>query len=447
MRPPPETERGERERLLRERWAALPEALKHPAQLAGRSAVACGATHHVMERCDFACSCCYLGPEANKTEALPFEDVKAQLDELRAHLGPGGKAQITAGEVTLLPVDDLGRIVAYARAIGLDPMVMTHGQHFMDDPAYLERLVAVHGLRKISVHIDSTQRGRRGVPKNAGEIELNRVREAFAALIRRTRERTGHHLVAASTITVTEDNVGELAEVSCWFLANADAFRLLSFLPVAHVGRTRDGGKSDGLDDRLWAGVEAAVGRPINRHPMHFGHSKCNSTVPLIVGGDRGRTTVFEGLREGNANDVAMFSEAAEKIGPAWQWDGRLAANLASLTQCFLRRPGLLARSLIYGARRGCAEAPRLARMAAGALARGRRPRLSPFLVVVHRFMNPAELDTEEGRERVDACVFKVPVNGEMISMCEMNARGVREKIDGSLKKSRQTANAAGPKT
>ncbi|MEX2581381.1 MAG: hypothetical protein WD342_20155 [Verrucomicrobiales bacterium] len=87
------TKGAERRRLLEARWDSLPETLRHPTQLAGRTAVACAATHHVMERCDFACTCCYLGPEANKTEALPFAEVKKQLDEIRAHLGPGGQTQ------------------------------------------------------------------------------------------------------------------------------------------------------------------------------------------------------------------------------------------------------------------------------------------------------------------------------------------------------------------
>ena len=87
-----------------------------------------------MERCDFGCTSCYLTPSANKTPALPFEEVARQLDTLRAALGPAGKVQITAGEVTLLPVEALGRIVDHARAIGLDPMVMSHGQRFDEEP-------------------------------------------------------------------------------------------------------------------------------------------------------------------------------------------------------------------------------------------------------------------------------------------------------------------------
>ena len=62
---------------------------------------------------------CYLSEEANYARPQPFPEVRAQLDALRAELGPGGKVQITSGEVTLLVSEKLGRIVAYAREIGL----------------------------------------------------------------------------------------------------------------------------------------------------------------------------------------------------------------------------------------------------------------------------------------------------------------------------------------
>ena len=117
-----------------------------------------------MEKCNFACTSCYLTELGNRTEPLPFEKVRHQLDTLRRHLGPGAKAQITSGEVTLLPVDELGRIVRYALEIGLDPMVMTNGERFRRDPEYLVALVRDHGLRKIGLHIDTTQKGRRWHP-------------------------------------------------------------------------------------------------------------------------------------------------------------------------------------------------------------------------------------------------------------------------------------------
>jgi hypothetical protein len=53
--------------------------------------------------------------------------------------------------------------------------------------------------------------------------------------------------------------------------------------------------------------------------------------------------------------------------------------------------------------------------------------RIGGFSVVSHHFMSPEELRTERGQERLDACLFRVPVGGEMVSMCRVNAGGVRE--------------------
>ena len=90
------------------------EHLRTDQQLAGVAAVGCGATHGVMERCNFACTSCYLSDVANRTPPLEFAEVKGQLNDLLDHLGSGGKVQITSGEVTLLSKHELGRIVAYA---------------------------------------------------------------------------------------------------------------------------------------------------------------------------------------------------------------------------------------------------------------------------------------------------------------------------------------------
>lgn len=431
--PAHESPAAERRRLLQARWASLPAALRHPRQLAGRTAVACGATHHVMERCDFACTCCYLGPEANRTAALPLAEVRRQLDEIRAHLGPGGPTQITAGEVTLLPVDALGAIIAYARSIQLDPMVMTHGQRLLDEPAYLHRLMVEYGLEKISLHIDATQRGRRGVAAGVTETGLTPVREACARLIREARARTGRPLTAASTITVTEDNVGALAAVTRWFLANADAFHLLSFLPVAAVGRTRVAARAAGLDERIWQAVEEAVGRPLERRALHFGHAACNTTVPLVVARGGGRRAVFECLRPGHPEDAQLFLDWVERTEAPWHWSASLATHFRALARTGVRHPRLLGRAAGWLARRLVAESPELARVLAGAWRRRARPAFTPFLVVLHQFMSAEELDTDLGRERLAACVFKVPVEGAMIPMCEMNARGIRAALDRRL--------------
>lgn len=53
-----------------------------------------------------------------------------------------------------------------------------------------------------------------------------------------------------------------------------------------------------------------------------------------------------------------------------------------------------------------------------------------PLMVVVHRFMEPGELQMELGRQRLEACVFKWPVDGEMVSLCEVNATNLRRQLN-----------------
>ena len=43
--------------------------------------------------------------------------------------------------------------------------------------------------------------------------------------------------------------------------------------------------------------------------------------------------------------------------------------------------------------------------------------------------MSADELETPIGRERLDLCAFQVPIEGEMRSMCEVNALGLRDRF------------------
>ena len=101
--------------LLAANWAHLPEPLRTPHQMLGRQGNGCGATIGAMPRCDFACRGCYLGEEANKTPAESVEAIKAQMRALRPILGPAGNLQLTDGEVTLRPVEEVVELLQYAR--------------------------------------------------------------------------------------------------------------------------------------------------------------------------------------------------------------------------------------------------------------------------------------------------------------------------------------------
>ncbi len=56
----------EKQRLLRARWDSLDVHWRTPGQGFGQQATGCGATLGVHPRCDFACTGCYLGADANR---------------------------------------------------------------------------------------------------------------------------------------------------------------------------------------------------------------------------------------------------------------------------------------------------------------------------------------------------------------------------------------------
>lgn len=334
-------------------WQSLPVAQRTDGQIAGVTAVGCGATHSIMERCNFSCTSCYLSEAANATRPAPFEDVCRQLDDLRSYLGPAGKCQITSGEVTLLPADELGRIVEYALRIGLDPMVMTNGERLLDDPDYLLTLVREYGLRKLSFHVDATQRGRPGWRRDQHEDELHTQRDRFADLVRTTRRQTGAVLHAAMTMTVTETNAAGVPAVIDWALDNADAIRLVSFLPVAPVGRTRDAPASEQsieLDlDGVWRLVCCGAGQPIHRDALQFGHRECNITVPVLILHTGANRHIIEVVRQHRRWDRRIMRRALREFAPDVRVDDRLASTMLRLALRLLARPLTLLELAAYG--------------------------------------------------------------------------------------------------
>ena len=309
-------------------------------------------------------------------------------------------------------------------------MVMSHGQRFLDEPEYLKSLVKDYDLRKISIHIDTTQRGRPNTNGLTSELELHQVRDACADLIRWVRKETGLPLHAASTVTVTNQNLEEMSEVSEWFFQNSDAFRLLSFQPVADVGRTRKAHSTAILNSELWKHIYTAARRSFNPQPLLYGHPKCNNVVPLIVTKVKDEHFIFEGLRKDNEDDASMFSHAMEHFDGELDWTASWWKNLPVFIRTFLHNPSLFTHSLRWGVKRLAAEKARFKSLWQACWKARSLPKIHPFLLVVHNFMSPHELTTEEGKERLDACVFKLSVDGEIISMCEMNASDLRATLD-----------------
>jgi len=433
---------AEKRKILAERWEALDPAMRLPGQGLGQKATGCGATIGIQPRCDFSCTGCYLGREANRIPPLPTAAVLRQLDTLRAWLGPKSNVQITDGEVTLRPVEELVEILRHARSIGVIPMLMTHGDGFRRRPGLLERLMEEGGLTEVSIHVDVTQRGRHGVRVPKSEMDLMPLRDELADLVRQARRQTGRPLRAATTLTITSENLPGVADVVRWTIRNRDAFSLISFQPLAQVGRTRKG--LQGVTaDALWreigrATAEFGLALDERAEPMHFGHPDCTRFVPLLVLERRGSPPrLFEIIRN-HPEDVAVMQEFFERgLGGAAFRDDLPMEKLARGAGMICAAPGwFLGRVRRWAGTRLREEAgTSFAALVLDAL-RG-RVRVDGLTLTSHHFMSPAEVRTEPGRERLAACVFRLPYKGEMVPMCQMNAEGVRERfyaeiMDGS---------------
>ncbi len=399
-------------------WARLPEALRGPTQFLGRHLAGCGATIGAMPRCDFACAGCYLGADANKARPRALEEIRAQLHELRAWLGPAGNVQITDGEVSLRDEAEVIAMIRYAREIGLVPMLMTHGETFRRQPGLLPRLMTEGGLSEISIHIDTTQRGRRDhFARARTEAELDPLRAEFAAIIREARRATGRPLTAASTVTVARENLAGVAGIVRCFLGLADAFKMVSFQPLAEVGRTQAHLRGV-TPDELWAQIAAGAGdAEISRGEGWLGHPACTRFVQgLAVPPAKDRAPRLVPLyRRDQPGEMRVLNELLDRAsGGSFRFDGARQA---------------LRRAAAFAARHGFFALTRLLPQLAKLRWRAGTWRARYFTIVSHHFMSAAELATPLGQERLEVCAFKVPINGELKSMCAVNALGLREEF------------------
>jgi hypothetical protein len=253
-------------------------------------------------------------------------------------------------------------------------------------------------------------------------------------MVRVAKRRTGLPLRPATTMTVTRENIDGVPDVVRWLTRNSDAFRMISFQPIAQVGRTEDGLGGGVSVDELWErisdglyGAGAAPDRLL-RGQKWLGHSACNRFVHGLVARRAGGEPTFHPVREeGDPTDERVVDgflrrfggvsfrldgpaeRAARMVGIAAHAPGFVARNLAPFALHWLRRldPGHPARALRDLARK--------------------RLEVNGLAIVSHHFMSRAEIESPLGQERLSQCVFHVPVGDRLVSMCEVNALGVRD--------------------
>lgn len=419
---------------MRNNWERVPVQLRVLEQLLGRATNGCGATIGAMPRCDFACVGCYLGHEANTVPPQPVEAIKEQMRRLKPQLGQPGNLQLTDGEVTLRPVEEVIELLRYAREIGHLPMLMTHGDSFRRRPGLLERLMTEGGLREVSIHIDTPQRGRRDYRNVEREEDLHPLRDEFVALIQKAKRVTGLPLHVATTLTVTEGNLAGIADVMRWLLRNSGVFSVVSFQPVAQVGRTADGLGGGVAVEALWDEIRSGIGDgaargQVDRGTLYVGHPACNRYLLGLVVQEDGRTPRYFPVRQvGDPLDDRIAGVFLDRFGGVSLRDRQGAETIGTIGGLVRRDPGFFARNAVpyigrwlhrLGEGRPLWFFGRVVR---------RQVRLTKLTVITHHFMSREELESPLGRERISTCVFHVPIGDRLVSMCEVNATDLRDR-------------------
>ncbi len=429
--------------VLRDRWAALPEAVRTPEQLLGRHAVGCEGTHGVFPKCNLTCSPCYHSRDANKVR-IDGSHTVAQIDQQMAYLakrrGPRAHAQLIGGEVSLLAPDDHAAALLAMRAHGREPMSMTHGDFDYD---YLEKVV-LDGDRQVrlprvsfAAHFDSLMRGRRGIPRPRSEAELDGYRAAFVDMFARLRRETGVRSYLAHNMTVTPANLRQVASVVA--SVSRMGYQMLSFQPAAFVGDDRrwDEGYDDVDIDAVWEQLESGLGQKVSWRALQFGDRRCNRTAFGFKVGPTWHTLCEADVpAETAARDVFLNDFGGMNFG-----DTPPALLVAKLARVLTRHP----RDIVVIAGWARSVVGRVGGV--GTLVRAaRRGEVTPMTFVVHQFMDAADVepawrllqsgvvaDDERIRatqERLRACTYSMshPETGELVPACAQH--GVLDPVE-----------------
>lgn len=410
------------------RWAELPEHVKTDGQLVGRRSTGCEGTHGVFPACDFACKPCYHSKDANKVRVdgvHTLGKVSSQMAFLREHRGPAAFAQLIGGEVSLLAPEDHAAALEVMRANGRSPMSMTHGDF---DEEYLHQVVLREdGTRRFdsvsfAAHIDSTMYGRRGNEKPQSEAELHEHRQRFTDMFARLRSAHGVRSYLAHNMTVTPDNLGEVADVIG--ASRRQGWRMFSFQPAAYVGsevRWREGFRSM-TDDDVWTQIELGAGRALPYRVLQFGDTRCNRTSWGVFVADR----YVPLLEEDDPADLAARDAYLHYLPGNYMTESNTFVKALRVTRLLIRRPRLV---LVAGG-----WIRRFVRRAGGL--RAMRSGVQPVTFVMHSFMDavvvapawellrrgetasdPAVLAAQE---RLQACTYTMahPESAELVPAC-----------------------------
>ena len=360
-----------------------------PHQTAGRRwPVAC-VSLEITQRCNLDCTLCYLSDAAEAVRDFPLEEIFRRIDMIVQHFGPGTDVQVSGGEPTLRPREELLAIVRRLTQLGLRSSLFTNG--IKASRELLLELTAA-GLNDVAFHVDMTQQ-RQGY---ASETELNALRLQY---IDRAR---GLPISVFFNTTVHAANFDDVAMLTAFFVAQADVVRFASFQLQAETGRGVLGARHELINnDSVAKRLQRGAGVALKFNVLTAGHHDCNRTAVLLVAHGR----AYDAFADAEFIRRFMRETAHLRIDRGTPWRA-----LKSLLAACLSRPALAVAAVGWAA----ATAWRL--RADLWPARGRVHKLTLF---THNFMDARQLDAQ----RVDACVFMAMTQDGPLSMCAYNAQ------------------------
>jgi 7,8-dihydro-6-hydroxymethylpterin dimethyltransferase len=380
---------AEREALLRRTWERLDPQFRTPNQVLGRrSTIGCVALE-ITQRCNLDCTLCYLSESSEAVKDLPLDAVFERIDRIRETYGPGIGVQVTGGDPTLRPRDELVAIVRRLAERGLRPSLFTNGIRATRD--LLEELAAA-GLFDVAFHVDTTQRFK----KYPNEESLNAVRREY---IERAR---GLAIAVIFNTTVHAGNLEEVPMLVRFFLEHSDVVGMASFQVQAATGRGEWRERSPHVtSEAIRERIRRGVGLPrLAWDTALVGHPKCNRGTMLATVGGRAIDVL---------SDPPLYERFLHEFRHV-SFDRRDVQRTARrvLASAF-RNPYWLVRGGAFLARKLWSARSEL----------WRRERMGKITLFVHDFMDAAALDPE----RIRNCAFMIMTAEGPVSMCEHNAR------------------------
>jgi hypothetical protein len=161
------------------------------------------------------------------------------------------------------------------------------------------------------------------------------------------------------------------------------------------------------------------MGQPLSRRAVLLGHPDCTILAPLLLLRAGTRCVVLEAAESGHRWDRGFVRRVLGPIAATWSGHRTRLARLLAVLSLGLRHPLLLAEASLFILARLWRARRELLAVGAAAVA-SRSLEVRPLVLLVHRLMDPAELDTPAGRERLSGCAFAVVGPGHTARPCEL---------------------------